>query len=230
MKSQKIIAFFLLMLPTIVVINSCHKKTKFTISGTFYDHCGKSVSASTIDIRQRSTVYQDKSGGSIGTVKTDGNGNYSFVYKQLDNSGLISIFDGTDASANLIMEGIPVNQNVDLKMYRYLNVNITFTIDYDSTADTLYTRKDTLILGAVNKFAGPFHRGQVLNSVGQIEDVNFYGYQNKNYTLCWGIGWNDYYRSTNSLGHYHQYHVVNYNMNADCGAATNVIVKIQTKK
>ncbi len=210
---------------------SCSKKTKFTISGTFYDHCSSAVSGATLDIRQRSTTYVDNSGGSIGTIKTDGSGNFSFVYKQVDNSGtLISIFDGTDASANLIMEGIPANQNVDLKLYRYLNVSLSFTIDYDSTADTLCTRKDTLILGAVNKFAGPFHRGQVFNSVGQIEDVNFYGYESKNYTLCWGIGWGDYYQSTNSLGHYKPYHVVNYNMNADCGSATNVVVKIQSKK
>ncbi len=204
----------------------CKKKTKYTISGTLYQDCGTTVNSTSIDIRQRSTAYVDYSGGSLKVIKTDKSGNFSYTYKQLDNGNTgISIFDGDAPDAKLLMGGIPANTDVTVNLFRYKTVNLDYIIDYTTTDDSLYTRFDTLYIGG-NPFAGPFRKGQTLGPIREGQDVNFYNYETKDYTTCWGVTLPDYWHSQQSLGHYNEYHVVHYNMPA-CGADGNLVLMLK---
>ncbi len=224
MKSS--IFFLVFALGLISIFSSCKKKTKYTISGTLYQDCGQTIGATSIDVRQRSTAYVDYSGGSLKVIKTDKNGNFSYTYKQLDNGSTdISLFDGDGDNANLIMEGIPANMDVQLNLYRYKNVSLTYTIDYTTTQDSLYTRFDTLYIGG-KPFAGPFRKGQTFGPISESQDVNFYGYETKDYTTCWGVTLPDFWLSTQSLGHYKEYHVIHYNM-PSCGSVGNQVIMLK---
>ena len=220
------LSILILLVPSTILFTSCSKKTKYTLSGTLYNDCGEPVTNSSIDIRQRSTAYSDYSGGSIDVVKTDGSGKFSLKYKSLDNGGTpISIFDGSGADAKLLMSNIPANTDLSVDIYRQKTVKINFIINYSSVAASLYSKKDTLYIGG-NKFGGPFSKGQVLGPISEQQDVNFYNFQTKDYTVCYGVNFNDYINSIITLGHYKEYQIAHYNM-GDCGSDTNVSIFIK---
>lgn len=213
-----------------VVIVSCSKKTKYKLSGVIYNDCGEPVGKIKIDIRQRSTAFVDNSGGSLKTIETESDGSFEYKYKSLANASTpLAIFDGTGADANLLMSGIPANSDEIVYLYRQKSIDVSFVLNFDTLpipkGDTLYTKKDTIYIGG-HEFAGTFHNGQILGPVKEMQDVNFYGWENKIYKLCWGVGKPAYLKSLVSLGRYNEYHVIKYKM-TDCDTPLKVSIPLK---
>jgi hypothetical protein len=230
MKAKKYYIYLLLILiPASTIIIGC-KKVKHKLSGVIYNECGETVGKIKIDIRQRSTAFVDKSGGSLITIETDKDGTFEYKYKTLANANTpLAIFDGTGSNANLLMSGIPANSDEILTIYRHKSINISFTLNFDTLpipkGDTLYTKKDTLFIGG-HEFVGTFHNGQKVGPVTESQDVNFYGWENKVYKLCWGVSKPVYLKSLVSLGRYNEYHVIKYKM-TDCDTPLNISIPIK---
>ncbi|MEY2829518.1 MAG: hypothetical protein RIQ33_1376 [Bacteroidota bacterium] len=229
-KLNYFIYFLILLVPIVLVITSCSKKKKYKLSGIIYNECNEPVGETTIDIRQRSTAFVDYTGGSVKTIKTNKDGTFEYSYKTLDNGATpLAIFAGTAADATLLMSGIPTNSDEVVNIYLKKSVNLTFTLNFDTfpipKGDTLYTKHDTLYLGG-HQFVGTFHNGQVLGPIVEQQDVNFYGWENKVYSVCWGIRLPDYLKSLISLGRYNEYKVIRYKM-LDCDMNTNINIPLK---
>ncbi|MFM2225316.1 MAG: hypothetical protein RJA07_1518 [Bacteroidota bacterium] len=229
-KSKYFIYLMLLLMPLTILVVGCSKKKKYKLSGVIYNSCGEPAGKIMIDIRQRSTAFVDYSGGSLKSFKTNSDGTFEYTYKTLDNATTpLAIFDGTAADANLLMSGIPANSDEIVDIYREKKVNFTFTLNFDTLpiphGDTLYTKKDTLFAGA-HQFSGTFHNGQVIGPIVENQDVNFYGWEKKVYTFCWGVNRKDFYHSINSLGRYNEYRVIKYQM-TECDETTNINIPIK---
>jgi hypothetical protein len=229
-KANYLIYFLLLLIPAIVIVTGCSKKKKYKLSGIIYNECNEPVGEITIDVRQRSTAFVDYTGGSLKSFKTNKDGTFEYNYKTLDNGSTpLAVFAGTAPDAAMLMSGIPANSDEVVNIYLKKTVNLTFTLNFDTfpipKGDSLYTKFDTLYLGG-NKFKGTFRNGQVIGPISVQQDVNFYGWENKVYSLCWGIRLPDYLKSLVSLGRYNEYKVIRYKM-LDCDVNTNINVPLK---
>jgi hypothetical protein len=230
LKGKHFIHFLLVLVSVTITVVGCSKKTKYKLSGVIYNDCGEPVGKIKIDIRQRSTAFVDNSGGSLKTIETLADGTFEYKYKSLDNANTpIAIFDGTSSNATLLMSGIPANSDEIVTIYKQKSVNISFTLKFDTLpiplGDTLYNKKDTIYIGG-HQYAGTFHNGQVIGPIKETQDVNFYGWENKVYKLCWGVNKSAYYYSLYTLGKYNEYQVIKYKM-TDCDTPLNISIPIK---
>ncbi len=231
MKRFFILVLCVAMIPAAFFAISCKKTVKYLLHGAVFNKCGEPMANSTIEIRQRGTAYYTKatSGGPIGTVKTDGSGNFSFEYKALKETDSLAIFDGTGNDAKSLMTGIPANSNEHLFVYRYMKLDMHVTtsgIVVVGTNDSMYTYHDSLVVGGEHIYYGAFRNGQDNGTFTIEPDVSHYNYLNKDYSLIWGIGWTNYIMHYITYKHYNEgFGVVHYKIDG-CDGPNKVDINI----
>ena len=78
------------------------------------------------------------------------------------------------------------------------------------TLDSIYTYKDSLILGNDTIFKGTFKEGQLVATLPIIADVSHYGYLDRDYTLLWGVGLRNYLAHFVTFRRYNEVGVIHY--------------------
>jgi len=206
-KNLTLLFICLLAIPVLIFSESCKKKAKFILHGAVFNKCGEPYANALLEIRQRGTAYYTKasSGGPIGTTKTDGSGNFTFEYTALTELDSLSIFDGQDATSLPLMSGIPANSNEQVFVYKTMTLEMIIKaagIIPVGTNDSMYTRKDSLIIGGEHIFYGAFRNGQEAGRFTINADVSNYNYLKQDYSLIWGIGWTNYILHYITYKHY----------------------------
>ncbi|MCE3279396.1 MAG: hypothetical protein K0S44_1587 [Bacteroidetes bacterium] len=230
---MKKLYLFIICAAILFLMPSCKKEEEmpaYTITGTLKENCGSLPLAGAY-----LELFQDVPPGGMSKsqtlhTNTDNNGHFSFTYK--DNTSIpLSLFYGTASSSSKILMGIPAEKNIDLgdvytnnKSYLYIKIN------YDnshSASDTLYYA--ILPSSAPRTFAGPFpvtFIDSVRISKGHFAGDNSYNGTNEEGRLIWGLGYNDYKQSLNSIiPETPDYHVEHF-IYRSCGYKDTAFIKV----
>ncbi len=183
----------------------------YTISGTLNFDCNTPFANSDLQFYENATFLSH--GGTIGTVKTDANGHFTFTYTARRNSTTLSILTLiAGISPSCILDNIP--EDCDLPEFNLYYKTLSYRI-FKVSCTTPLTSNDTLYVGystnSYKYYVGPISNGTILDTI-QITMSNNTNYNYINYPIqvlkfIWGVGYSNFFGM----------HIISYNHDITCG-------------
>ncbi len=190
----------------------------YTISGTLNFDCNTPFANSDLQFYENATFLSH--GGTIGTVKTDANGHFTFTYTARRNSTTISILTLiAGISPSCILDNIPEDCDIiEIKSYYSTQTKLIVKV---STSNPL-SNNDTLFLQNLSQFyIGPFMNGAIVDTInGNMSfslDYNDLKSPLKLTPRYWAIGKNNFINNKNTI---------NFNYDRSCGAINILTIPI----